>query len=142
MFLYFLSFSLSPSIPSSHCSFSILFTKLFPDISYYLLPFGLCFPLPRFLFFSLNDDKVMFSLTQTIMAICLNWTAFSSRHARYLVILMSPEQSLELHYSYNWKQKQTPWPVVRKWTIPTERRPLVGEVSANFKRIGGAAWSA
>jgi hypothetical protein len=28
--------------------------------------------------------------------------------------------------------KQTPWPVVRKRTIPTKRPPLVGEVSANF----------
>jgi hypothetical protein len=26
----------------------------------------------------------------------------------------------------------TPWPLVRKRTIPTERRPLVGEVSSNF----------
>jgi hypothetical protein len=26
----------------------------------------------------------------------------------------------------------TPWPVVRKRTIPTERPPLVSEVSANF----------
>jgi hypothetical protein len=28
--------------------------------------------------------------------------------------------------------KQTPWPLVRKRTIPTERPPLVGEVSVNF----------
>jgi hypothetical protein len=28
--------------------------------------------------------------------------------------------------------KKTPWPVVRKRTIPTERPSLVGEVSANF----------
>jgi hypothetical protein len=27
---------------------------------------------------------------------------------------------------------KTPWPLVRKRTIPTERPPLVGEVSANF----------
>jgi hypothetical protein len=30
------------------------------------------------------------------------------------------------------KPKKTPWPLVRKRTIPTERPPLVGEVSANF----------
>jgi hypothetical protein len=30
------------------------------------------------------------------------------------------------------KTKKTPWPLVRKRTIPTERTPLVGEVSANF----------
>jgi hypothetical protein len=28
--------------------------------------------------------------------------------------------------------KKTPWPVVRKQTIVTERLPLVGEISANF----------
>jgi hypothetical protein len=28
--------------------------------------------------------------------------------------------------------KKTPWPLVRKRTIATERRPLVGKVSANF----------
>jgi hypothetical protein len=28
--------------------------------------------------------------------------------------------------------KKTPWLLVRKWTIPTERPPLVGEISANF----------
>jgi hypothetical protein len=37
---------------------------------------------------------------------------------------------------------KTPWPLVRKQTIPTERPPLVGEVSANFLRIKGVAWSA
>jgi hypothetical protein len=31
---------------------------------------------------------------------------------------------------------------VRKRTIPTERPPLVSEVSANFLRIEGATWSA
>jgi hypothetical protein len=34
------------------------------------------------------------------------------------------------------KLKQTPWPLVRVRTIPTERPPLVGEVSANFAAIG------
>jgi hypothetical protein len=29
-------------------------------------------------------------------------------------------------------KKETPWPLVRKRTIHTERLPLVGEVSANF----------
>jgi hypothetical protein len=32
--------------------------------------------------------------------------------------------------------------LVRKRTIPTERPPLVGEVSANFLRVEGVAWSA
>jgi hypothetical protein len=30
------------------------------------------------------------------------------------------------------KKTKIPWPLVRKQTIPTERPPLVGEVSANF----------
>jgi hypothetical protein len=30
------------------------------------------------------------------------------------------------------QNKQTPWLLVRQQTIPTERPPLVGEVSANF----------
>jgi hypothetical protein len=30
------------------------------------------------------------------------------------------------------KKKKTPWPLVRKRTIPTERPPYVGEVNANF----------
>jgi hypothetical protein len=29
-------------------------------------------------------------------------------------------------------KQNTPWLLVRKRTIPTERPPLVGEVSANF----------
>jgi hypothetical protein len=39
------------------------------------------------------------------------------------------------------KKIKTPYPLVRKRTIPTERPPLVGEVSANFLRIEGVAWS-
>jgi hypothetical protein len=37
--------------------------------------------------------------------------------------------------------KKTPWLLVHKGTIPTERPPLVGEVSANFLRIEGVTWS-
>jgi hypothetical protein len=36
----------------------------------------------------------------------------------------------------------TPWLLVRKRTIPTERPPHVGEVSANFLRIEDVAWLA
>jgi hypothetical protein len=32
--------------------------------------------------------------------------------------------------------------VVRKWTMPTERPPLVGEVSANLLRVEGVPWLA
>jgi hypothetical protein len=34
------------------------------------------------------------------------------------------------------------WPLVRKQTIPTERPPFVGEVSANFCREREFVWSA
>jgi hypothetical protein len=30
--------------------------------------------------------------------------------------------------AYNKQTKQTPWPLVRKRTIPTERPPLVNEI--------------
>jgi hypothetical protein len=39
-------------------------------------------------------------------------------------------------------KKQNSVALVRELTIPTERPPLVGEVSANFLRIEGVAWSA
>jgi hypothetical protein len=41
-----------------------------------------------------------------------------------------------------WDINNTLWLIVRKRTIPTERPPLVGEVSANILRIDGIAWSA
>jgi hypothetical protein len=31
---------------------------------------------------------------------------------------------------------------VREWTLPTEQKPLVGEVIANFCGLEGATWSA
>jgi hypothetical protein len=46
--------------------------------------------------------------------------------------------------SKQWRYKElyilTPWPESRERTIPTERPPLVGEVSANFCGYSGAAW--
>jgi hypothetical protein len=39
-------------------------------------------------------------------------------------------------------KKQKTVASVRKQTIPTDRPPLVGEVSANFLRREGATWSA
>jgi hypothetical protein len=38
--------------------------------------------------------------------------------------------------------KKTSVALVRERTTPTERPPLVDEVSANFLRIEGVAWSA
>jgi hypothetical protein len=32
------------------------------------------------------------------------------------------------HPTNDYKQKQTPWPLVRERTIPTDRPPLVGEI--------------
>jgi hypothetical protein len=37
----------------------------------------------------------------------------------------------------NKTNKQTPWPLVRKRTIPTERPPLVGEIQCQILRIEG-----
>jgi hypothetical protein len=39
-----------------------------------------------------------------------------------------------------WLKKINSVAVVRKRTIPTERPPLVGEVSANFGGVEGVAW--
>jgi hypothetical protein len=39
---------------------------------------------------------------------------------------------LVVHAHDGLRPKKTLWPLVRKRTIPTERPPLVGEVSANF----------
>jgi hypothetical protein len=40
------------------------------------------------------------------------------------------------------KRKLNSVAVVRKRTIPTQRPPLVGEVSANLLRVEGVGWSA
>jgi hypothetical protein len=39
------------------------------------------------------------------------------------------------------KQEQTPWLLIRKQNIPTERPPLVGEITAHFAGRS-VAWSA
>jgi hypothetical protein len=41
-------------------------------------------------------------------------------------------QSVTRALLLDWYIKKTPWLVVRKRTIPTERPPLVSEASANF----------
>jgi hypothetical protein len=45
-------------------------------------------------------------------------------------------------YNKKHNASKTPWSLVRNRTIPTERPPPVGEVSANVLRIEGVAWSA
>jgi hypothetical protein len=40
-----------------------------------------------------------------------------------------------MHFFYGKKKKQTLWPSVRKGIIPTERPPLVGEISSFMVRI-------
>jgi hypothetical protein len=37
-------------------------------------------------------------------------------------------ESKDLSISQKAKNKQTPWPLVREGTIPTDRPPLVGEI--------------
>jgi hypothetical protein len=46
----------------------------------------------------------------------------------YRIVLTKKEDTLLGIYRYI----KTPWILIRKQTIPTERQPLVGEVSANF----------
>jgi hypothetical protein len=42
--------------------------------------------------------------------------------------LFSISYTLVYSYTTKTKQKQTPWPLVRERTIPTERPPLVDEI--------------
>jgi hypothetical protein len=43
---------------------------------------------------------------------------------------------------YEMKQTELKREKVRERNIPTERTPLVGEISANLLRVEGATWSA
>jgi hypothetical protein len=44
------------------------------------------------------------------------------------VALVRTEASEETSASFIKKNKQTPWPLVRERTIPTDRQPLVDEI--------------
>jgi hypothetical protein len=57
-------------------------------------------------------------------------------HTAEALVLRSSPYEFEIELKLNYVA------LVRKRTIPTERPPLVGEVSANFLRIQGVAWSA
>jgi hypothetical protein len=66
--------------------------------------------------------KVM-SLLKCYTAVPWTWWSISTLH----IYPLMAESQLTLS-----NIKETPWLLVRKRTIPTERPPLVGEVSANF----------
>jgi hypothetical protein len=57
-------------------------------------------------------------------------------------IVHSTHISLLQAEQYGICSKKNSVALVRKRTIPTERLPLIGEVSANFLHIEGVAWSA
>jgi hypothetical protein len=65
----------------------------------------------------LHVSRSSFLPTQTRVAVSPTW----QRSLLHVRALTPPKAFI-----------QTPWPVVRKSTTPTERPPLVGEVSANF----------
>jgi hypothetical protein len=46
-------------------------------------------------------------------------------------VFLDKDRTMDNVQKHN-KQKQTPWLLVRKRTIPTEQPPLVGEVNANL----------
>jgi hypothetical protein len=60
-----------------------------------------------------------------------------------LCCLASAERSAPTFWKYypKTKKKKNSVALARKRTMPTERPPLVGEVSANFRDIEGVAWS-
>jgi hypothetical protein len=59
-------------------------------------------------------------------------TRISCETTRIYKCLISTQFYKLLYALRNNNNNKTPWPFVRKQTIPTERPPLVSEVSANF----------
>jgi hypothetical protein len=53
--------------------------------------------------------------------------SISTFHSWHQWLYLQATQGKDIH-----TKKKTPWPLVHKWTIPTERPPHVGKVSANF----------
>jgi hypothetical protein len=70
------------------------------------------------------------------VAIISRRTPQAMRH-KNTILSTSTMETVSLH-----KLKLNSVALVRKLIIPTEQPPLVGEVSANFLRIDGVAWSA
>jgi hypothetical protein len=63
--------------------------------------------------------------------------------AKFTVINLNAAVTLQIaQIELKLKKKLNSVTVVRNRTILTERPPLVGEVSANFLRVEGVAWSA
>jgi hypothetical protein len=64
-----------------------------------------------------------------------------AENLKYEVNVLGVLSQLILYSCSDIKLKLNSVALVRKRTIPTERPPLVGEVSANFLRVEGVAWS-
>jgi hypothetical protein len=108
-------------------SFLIYFFCLLISLSFLLcfLPFILCLPSPSI--FSISCFLLAYL---TIRVLC------------QFQILCRGEQDDKCQHELWFGKELNSVASVRKRTIPTERPPLVGEVSANFLPVEGVAWSA
>jgi hypothetical protein len=101
------------------------------------VPFLLSSPLPFFesQHMWLMQWKTLWWVSTELFA-CIRSREDSSQTQALLKNGVSPPQGrtdqLMMNWSLNLIHKKTPWPLVRKRTIPTEQPPHVGEVSANF----------
>jgi hypothetical protein len=78
----------------------------------------------------------LFLAVAGIHGLAVNYGNFCSDYFMYLCVPESEARPHHkgvsivdwLHLRWQNKTKQTPWPLVREWTIPTERPQLVGEI--------------
>jgi hypothetical protein len=86
---------------------------------------------------------VAFSLISIFMCACLVFSLFTHTWKWIMKAVYSCQSSLTVNYNASqYQNRVNSVASVRKRTIPTERPPLVREVSANFLLIEGATWSA
>jgi hypothetical protein len=112
--------------------FILYFTLNVPS----LMPFPSSIPLPRF-------SHIVFHYSSPYTPATVRWVFSETERNSLLLICRCFECSFvnknertcdPMCFIFNLaKQKQTPWLQSAKRTIPTERPPLVGEVSAHFR---------
>jgi hypothetical protein len=77
----------------------------------------------------------MFPLTLYYDGTVVQWCCFKCQNINFTYMHYLCEYVCKI-------KKLNPITWVRERTTPTERSPLVGEISANFLQLEGAAWSA
>jgi hypothetical protein len=74
------------------------------------------------------------STSSSISVIGVQWESFAHTHTPFIPTTTHKNMELE---SFKQNKKQTPWPLVRKRTIPSERLPLVDEIWCQLLWIEG-----